>query len=152
MEESAITNQAEGMKLLPEAVSSLNEIRKWTMFFSVMGFISIGMMVVASILMGTVFSAIGLFSDETFPTGVGIAISLLYVVIAAVYFFPVYFLLKFSTKTKKAIEEKSDEELASSVGFLKSHYKFVGIMTIVFIAIYPLLIIAMVAAGVLSGL
>ncbi|MEE4117131.1 MAG: hypothetical protein V2I37_13240 [Marinilabiliaceae bacterium] len=152
MEESTKVNQGGEMRLLPEAVSSLNEIRKWTMFFTVMGFIGIGIMLMAGIFMGVIFSATGMFTDQTFPAGVGIAISLLYIVIAAVYFFPVFYLLKFSTKTKKAIEEKNDEELASSVGFLKSHYKFVGIMTIVFLALYPLLIIALVAAGVMSGL
>jgi hypothetical protein len=152
MEESTKVIQGGEMRLLPEAVSSLNEIRKWTMFFTVMGFIGIGFMLMAGIFMGVIFSATGMFTDQTFPSGVGIAISLLYIVIAAVYFFPVFYLLKFSTKTKKAIEEKNDEELASSVGFLKSHYKFVGIMTIVFLALYPLLIIALVAAGVMSGL
>ena len=60
---------------------------------------------------------------------------------------PVYYLLKFSNQLKKALSTKNDEILAKAFEMLKSHYKFIGVFTIITISLYVLLaIVAMMGA------
>jgi hypothetical protein len=70
-----------------------------------------------------------------------------YLLLAFIYFFPVYYLLKFSNQLKKALSTKNDEILAKAFEMLKSHYKFIGVFTIITISLYVLLaIVAMMGA------
>ena len=48
---------------------------------------------------------------------------------------------------KKAIEKKNNENLDDAFKNIKSHYKFAGIFTIIFIALYILGAIAMLIFG-----
>jgi hypothetical protein len=56
----------------------------------------------------------------------------------AIYIFPLYYLHQFSVKLKKALTSKDDEVLANAFEMLKSHYKFVGVFTIIMLSIYIL--------------
>jgi hypothetical protein len=53
----------------------------------------------------------------------------------------VYYLFQFSSKMKKALATKNDETLASAFKMLKSHYKFIGVFTIITLSLYALLFI-----------
>jgi hypothetical protein len=64
------------------------------------------------------------------------------VLIAFVYFFPLYYLLQFSKKIKKALKTKNDQMLANAFQMLKSHYKFIGVLTIITISLYFLFFIS----------
>jgi hypothetical protein len=55
-----------------------------------------------------------------------------------IYIFPLYYLYQFSVKLKKAVTSKDDEVLANAFEMLKSHYKFVGVFTIIMLSIYIL--------------
>ncbi len=122
------------------------------MFMSILGFIGIGFLLIAAIFMGAIFGLIGAFEEDMLPAGIGIAASMLYLALAVLYFFPVYYLLQFSMKAKKAVLEASSDAFTGAINMLKSHYKFVGIMTIVVMALYPIIIIALVVGGVMSGI
>ncbi|HRW63514.1 MAG TPA: hypothetical protein P5132_08505 [Bacteroidales bacterium] len=124
----------------------LTEIRKWTMFFTVLGFIAIGFMVLGALAMGMIGIMGGTFGGMREASFLG-GISLLYLVIALLYFFPVLYLLKFSTHMKNAIEKISQNDLSVAFTNLKSHYKFVGIFTIVLIGIYILVIFGVILFG-----
>ena len=149
MEDLTITDQQDkGIELLPEGVKDLNEARKWTMFLAILGFIATGFLVIAGLFMGTIFSFI---PDTDLPGALGIILGIFYLVIAVVYFFPVLYLLQFSQKSKKAVEERDSNFLAEAIGRLKAHYKFIGIMTIVMMALYPVLVLIFVLVGVSSA-
>ena len=75
------------------------------------------------------------------PENIGMIMTITYLVLAVIYFFPVYYLIQFANKMKKAIATKNDETLAASFEMLKSHYKFLGVFTIITISLYILLII-----------
>lgn len=109
----------------------LNETRKWTMFLSVLGLVFIGFMIVAAVI-GLFF--MGAASDLPFNTGYLSLIPML--VVLAIYFFPIYFLLQFSTLTKKAIIESNSRILTKGLSYLKMHYQFMGILAIILLGIY----------------
>ncbi|NLP57296.1 DUF5362 family protein [Lutibacter sp. B1] len=124
------------LKLSKKAKTNLSETGKWVYFLSIIGFCFIGLIVIIALFAGTLLSTIG--GDESpFPFP-GIFISILYLLMGLVYFFPIYYLFNFANNIKKAIEKKDSESLDKALENLKSHYKFVGILTIIMLAFYVL--------------
>lgn len=136
--------------LSKESIKYLEEAKKWSYFLSIMGFIGVGFLVVASFFIGIIFSILpNEYNTLPFPTTI---FSTVYLIIAAVYFFPVYYLYKFSVKMKYALKQKANDVLETSFKFLKSHYKFVGIATIVMLVAYPIILIVAVIVGVMGNI
>lgn len=144
------TEQEEKMSLTKNAITYLTETRKWTYFLSIVGFIFVGIMVLIGLVMGPIFNNLPMGDNPMpFPGGV---ITVLYIAMALVYFFPVYYLYQFSVKMKTALVQKSEVYLESAFRFLKSNFKFMGILTIVMLALYPIIIIVAIIFGVMSGM
>ncbi|MFP9114521.1 DUF5362 family protein [Flavobacterium sp. RHBU_3] len=141
------------LQLTQEAKDFVREAGKWARFLSIVGFVFIGFFVLMALFimtlgsmggaMGGAFSAMGAAS--------GVFIGLVYILIALLYFFPVLYLFKFGNKTKAAFESNDTQALTEAFQNLKSHYKFVGILTIVGIGFYVLMIVIAVIAGVASA-
>lgn len=136
--ENEITSENSGsLAITIESAGYLNSTRKWTTFFSVLGFIFIGLFVCMSLFLMFAFSSVyrGMMP---FPVQL---IGMVYLLIAVIYFFPVYYLLKFSNHMNKALKQNDSGSLDLSLKNLKSHYKFMGIFTIVGLSIYILSIL-----------
>lgn len=129
-----------------QIVSYLNETRRWAKFISIMGFIGIGLVVILALSIGSVLNFISSLSPTPLPFP-SFLFTLVYLVVALLYFFPVYYLYLFSTKMEAALTRKNQSELTGSFENLKSVFKFVGIMTIVVVSIYLLIIIGVVVAA-----
>jgi hypothetical protein len=118
------------------------ETAKWSKFLSILGFIFIGFMSIIGLLMlfslgGSLLSnAVGLNNIPGFPAGMFSMVGLIYFGIALLYFFPVYYLYMFARKTKNAILCNDNQMLAEGFSKLKSHYKFVGILTLIIVGFY----------------
>jgi hypothetical protein len=96
----------------------------------------IGLLMLFS-LGGSLFSnAVGLNNIPGFPAGMFSMVGLIYFGIALLYFFPVYYLYMFARKTKNAILCNDNQMLAEGFSKLKSHYKFVGILTLIIVGFY----------------
>lgn len=138
------------------AINSLRESAKWTMFLSIVGFIFIGLMLIGGLF--TIVSLSAVPDEPTFgsysPFGaLKSFIGIFYIIMAAVYFFPILYLYKYSKGTKEALNFNNSEVLAEALANLKSHHKFLGIMTIVILSLYVLAIIGgfIFAASMASG-
>ena len=124
----------------------LKETAKWTKFLSILGFVGIGLMVLGSLVM--LFAPSSLMSNGDFPFGGKIFMMLLYLAFAVLYYFPISYLYQFSENTKKAIENNDNNAIRDAFEFLKSHYKFMGILTIILLAFYAIIIfIGLIGAG-----
>lgn len=121
--------------------SFLKEIAGWTYFLSIIGFIFVGLLVLIAVSANRIYNNMAQFSQES-PFDVGLFMTAVYVIVALIYFFPILFLFKFSKRLKSALKSKEDEELASALEILKSHYKFIGVFTIIVLSLYALAIIA----------
>jgi len=142
--------EAVAMELRAESIVYLNETRKWTIFLSVLGFIFIGFLVIASLFIGTIFSS--LTNNTTLSGAAGVAAGFIYFLIAILYFFPIYYLYQFSRFAKSAIANNNSDDLNSAFKNLKSHYKFMGILTIIILSIYLLAFLIMSIIGVIGML
>lgn len=135
-------NETSLFKLEVEELSSrfLSETAKWGKFLAIVGFVLCGLIVIMALfvgaLMGTAFSQ--LEGAGALGGGMSIFVTVLYLAIAVLYFFPCFYLFRFSTKMKKALNESNQVELTSSFENLKSCFKFMGIMTIVLLSLYAI--------------
>lgn len=135
------------MQLTDQAKKYLLEASKWANFIAIVGFIAIGLLIIMSFSIGSIMAnlpegSLGGLSPKFF--------SFFYLIAAGIYFIPVFFLFQFGQKTKQAILENDHNLLTFGLKKLRSHYKFVGILFIIFISLY-LLLILFGAFGALMG-
>jgi amino acid transporter len=151
MEETSVFEKFE-LQLDQTAKDFLKETAKWAYFLAILGFIGIVLIVVIAIFAGVIFSTLGntVPGMAVYGGSFGTIISVVYFLLAAVYFFPVYYLFKFASNGKKAFKDNDTEALTASLGYLKSHYKFVGIMMLSILVLYGLMIVFVVLGGLFS--
>jgi|SRR5690606_27013447 len=140
MEEKSVFETFE-LEVNSEIKGFLNEISTWSYFLSILGFVGIGLMVVFGIFFGTImsFSLGGANPYQNLGASSMGYFGLIYVVIGLLYFFPVYYLFVFSKKMKSALKANNHNDFTTAFSNLKSHYKFIGIFTIIIISIYVLI-------------
>lgn len=131
------------------AIDALRESAKWCMFLAIIGFIFIGLMLIMGAFMSVVMSAVPdnnpAFGGAMNPfSAIKGFIGIFYILFSLLYFFPVYYLFNYAKGTKLAFESGNSEVLTKALVNLKSHHKFLGIMTIVMISLYILIIIGSV--------
>lgn len=143
-----LENNLEKQLVFTEEIKDyIMETVKWSKFLSILGFIFVGIMSIFGILMmfslgGTLFSnAVGLNNIPGFPAGMFSVVGFVYFGIALLYFFPVYYLFSFATKTKNAILCNDNQLLEEGFAKLKSHYKFVGILTLIIVGFYAIMFV-----------
>jgi len=128
----------------------LNEIRKWTNFLSILGFVAFGLLLIFGIIM--LFASSLTSVMEYNPSGfLGPWIGIAYILIAVIYFFPILYLFEFSKYAKQSLLQinmggNSNELMAHAIEYLKKHFRFVGIFTIIILCMYLLVIIGLLIA------
>lgn len=146
MEDNSHVENGENLVIDWRSKEFLKETAKWTKFLAILGFVGIGLMVLGSLVM--LFAPSSLMSNGDFPFGGKIFMMLLYLAFAVLYYFPISYLYQFSENTKKAIENNDNNAIRDAFEFLKSHYKFMGILTIILLAFYAIMIfIGLIGAG-----
>ena len=86
------------LHLNDSAKGFLRETAKWAYFLSILGYIMVGFIVVAAIFAGAIFTTIGHMMPVEqmgmFSSAFGIIMTVVYLLLAALYFFPIYYLNK----------------------------------------------------------
>ena len=131
--------ESNDLSLTTGAKVFLKESASWTKFISIVGFVFLGLIVIVALFAGSFLSA-AMESSGMAMMG-GAFLTVLYLAMAALYFFPIYYLFQFSAKMKAAIREQSSELLEQAFKNLKSHYKFMGILLIIVLGFYALALI-----------
>jgi hypothetical protein len=129
--------------LNPSTEQHLDETIKWTKFLSIAGFVMLAIMVAFPF----VFMTLNLPDDFDGFSGIHFLPMLLLVLI---YFFPIYYLFKFSAEARAALRLKDEAFLNNAMKFLKMHYRFMGILLIIVLAIYALVFAAFIL-GLIAG-
>jgi mannose/fructose/N-acetylgalactosamine-specific phosphotransferase system component IIC len=125
-----------------DTLKILNTSRKWTMFLAVTGYIFLGLFIVLGLLAGTFLTTF-----KSGETGLGIPESFTLIAIpvsAVILFFPGFFLIRYSKYMAHAVQHYDKEALHRSLRNLKNYFSYIGILIIIFLAVY---IIALVVAG-----
>lgn len=134
-----------------ETLNHLNTTRKWSMFLAIIGFIFLGLIIIIGLLAGTFLTAFNAGEKS-----LGIPESLMFIpilLLAAIYFFPVMFLFRFSKHLSHAIQKLDKLELHRALKNLKFYFAYFGVLIIIIISIYiVVLIIAGSSMAFLKGL
>ena len=136
MEKNAIT-ELEQLTLNGRSKSFIRETAKWAKFLSIVGFVGMGLLLIGSFFVGNIYK--DLPQAQMLPFDMSIFMTVYFIVIALIYFFPIYYLYQFSIKMKTALLTKNDDTLSDAFEVLKSHYKFIGVFTIIILSLYVLL-------------
>lgn len=135
----------EPIRLNDESVKSLSEARKWTNFFGVIGFIAVGFMIIAALIMVFVLPFLNQDSTTPFPM---VFVGVVYLIFSAVYILPLLYLLRFGSNVRKALNAGDENLMGLALRNLALHFKSVGIILIVFMSIYIVFMLFMVILGI----
>ncbi len=125
------THQAQENSILlsQKAIGFIYQASQWSKFIAIVGFIVIGFLVLAGLFAGIAASYI---SDNhvslPFPP---FWISFIYLLVALIFFFPIYYLYSFSSKAHAAISTQNGVSMDEAFKNLKAHYKFISIFFII---------------------
>jgi hypothetical protein len=131
------------LQVTPLSQNFLGEAAKWGRFLSVMGFIFCGFLAIAAFFMPALYSRLSTFNQLP-PNVVGATatlITVIYLMLAVLLFFPCFYLNRFSVKMRTALNSVSQENFEESFKNLKSLLKFYGISTIIILSFYALVFI-----------
>jgi len=117
------------IELNGRGIHYITEMRKWTLFLSIVGFIGLGLMIIGGFVM--VFFSGMLPGEEIGPITV-----LPLMLIAVIYFFPVFYLYQFSSLSKRALLFNDTNLVSEALKYLKMHFKFMGVLVIILLSIY----------------
>ena len=136
------------LQLSPTSQTFLSETAKWGKFISIIGFIGCGFIIIIAFFIPSIYSSLSTLQGVPLQMASGstIGITIGYILISALLFFPCLFLYRFSTKMKVALKTVSQENFDASFKNLKSMFKFYGIFTIVMLSIYALIFIIVILA------
>lgn len=133
----------------------LSETAKWAKFLAILGFIMCGFMAIAAFFLPFLMSFMP--ANEMMPVGamgkgVGVIMTIVYLVTALLLFMPCLYLFRFSTKMKTAVMHSDSDILDTSFSNIKSFFKFYGIMAIVALCFYILMfLLAIIGASIFAS-
>ncbi len=128
----------------------LMETTRWTKFIAIMGFIIVGILVLAALVVMVFGSTFSSLSSDLAGIGLGIGVGLIYLFFAFLYFYPVLELFKFSSCMKRGLNTGSQELVTEAFRHQKNMYKFTGILLIIIIVLYLILFLFAGLSGLIS--
>jgi hypothetical protein len=119
----------------------LKETARWAKFMAIVGFIFCGLIVIIAIFAGSILSGSlsrSFGSSSEVSGALGAVVSVVYILVALLYFFPCLYLYNFATKMQVALRSNDQEQLNQSLKNLKSCYRFIGILTVIALCFWAL--------------
>ncbi|GMO29612.1 MAG: hypothetical protein Pg6A_17950 [Termitinemataceae bacterium] len=155
--ESVPAEYHEGMTLTASMIEYLRDAAPWLRFMGVIGFIGAG----ALAIFGIIFLITGgtaaelLNNEDNINAGIlralgGGVVGIVYIAIGALYFFPARWTYLFGAKIRNYVLSSNHIELEAAFRNNKFLWKFNGIITIVGLAVIPVLLVVMIIAVVSS--
>lgn len=130
-----------------ETKDYLLETCKWGRLIATVGYVGVGFLILAGVGVMVGFSVFkSIAGGIDFPMGV---LGLVYILMAALYFFPINYLYRFSSRIKEGLNSNNEQSVTWGFKNLKSLFKFMGILTIVVLSIYGLLLIIVLPLSLL---
>jgi hypothetical protein len=139
----------------PLTKSHLNDTAKWARFLAIAGMVLLGIALLFSLLAATVwadnenmrFTVNGREGEEV-TTALRVSYVVGVIIMIAIFFFPLLFLLQFANKLKAALAANQQDDLNMAFQNLKKYFRYIGIVFLIVLAIYILMfVLALLAQG-----
>lgn len=128
-----VNNNNENFQLNHKSLGYLVDAAKWAKLISLISLCLIGVycLLIIAFFIGFIPAV-----DNPFSSIIGIFPMFFFVGLMIICAIPMWWLYQFSIKINYAVEYNNDLEIENAFQFLKNHYKFIGIASIVIIAAY----------------
>ena len=139
MNEETMNPVQTGMFVNNSMKADLLSAAKWAKFLCIVGCIGVALMLIAAIALVALGSKLG----GAFPGSAigGAGMGLLYLIIVAIYIYPLIKGFQFANATKAACLSDDAAQLVRGFAGLRSLLKFFGILTIIILVLYVLVFI-----------
>lgn len=139
----------------PVTKSHLLDAARWARFLAIAGMVLLALGLVFSFLVATVWSdrenmrfTVNGREGEEVSTAMRIGYLVFMILLLAVFFFPLLFLLQFANRLRTALVANKQDDLNLAFLNLKRYFRYVGIILIIVLAIYGLtFLLAILAVG-----
>jgi Family of unknown function (DUF5362) len=144
-----------GLTIDPISKNHLAEAARWARFLAIVGFIMCGLIVLAGVFAGSIFSSMG-NSFGRYESGGEVTnamgamttmMAIFYIVLALLIFLPYLFLYRFGSRMKTALASNDQNILNSSFQNLKIMLRYVGIFTIIGLSFYAIMLLIVLASA-----
>jgi hypothetical protein len=140
------------LTLTQQAQEFLQQAGKWAIFLGIVGFIFTAIIAIGALSVGTLITYLATINPlMQVPAGMGIILTVVYLLIALLFFFYSLYLYQFGSRIKKGMYLNSEEETTLAFSKLKSFFKLWGIITIVIILFYVLIFVITIGASMLGA-
>ncbi len=121
----------ERLQVTPNIKNYWREISNWALFFAILGFMSLGLMVLSTF--------VGERRGDLVTTMTSLLIS------GAIIFIPYWFLFQFARQLKQGLETESTEIVDAGFSYLRRFYQFIGILTIIYLGLFIVLLVSFIS-------
>ncbi len=125
----------------------LSETSRWGKFLAILSFIGIGLLIVMGIFMGFAMSQ---FGQDNLTSTSGPIFTVVYLILGAIYIYPVWGLYKFSELIKTSLNTSNQQQFNEALRHQKNVFKFIGIIAIISLALYGIAIIIMIIGAAMA--
>jgi hypothetical protein len=126
---------------LDELLEPLRATRPWARLCSIVGFVMAAFQVV-----GGIVGLIGGLAGGA--AGAGVSLGVFYLLFAFLTFFPSLFLFKYASSIRSAERSMEIEDVRLALMSQKSFWRFMGILTLVYLVILAVGLLALVVGGI----
>jgi hypothetical protein len=128
------------------------ETARWGKFLAIMAFIGMGLILLIGLAMAMFIPMLGAeYAQAAEMGGWGTGFILFYtLVIVTLYIYPAVSLYRFSKYMKLSLNTFNQEQFNTSLRNLKNIFKFVGIITIILLALYGIFFLFAILGAALS--
>ncbi|MBL7683873.1 MAG: hypothetical protein JNK00_10980 [Flavipsychrobacter sp.] len=126
------------------------EMTRWTKFLAIVGFVILGLMVLLGLFMGSIMATA--MGGSAMGAMGSIGLTLLYLLMAALYFYPTYALYKYSVLIKPALANADTELFNKAINYKKNMFVYMGVLMIIVIALYALIFIFAIMGGFIGAM
>jgi uncharacterized membrane protein YjgN (DUF898 family) len=134
-----------GLNIDATGQSNLGDAARWAKFLAIVGMVMCILIVIIGIFAATALSSIESNFQRDFggrsaygSSGMGVTVVVMYILIAVIYFFPCMFMLRFSNHMQNALKANDQASLNESLKYLKVTFRYMGILTIIFLVFFVL--------------
>jgi hypothetical protein len=129
----------------PLAKSHLLETAKWARFLAIVGFVFLAFAVLLGVYSTVTvnrfeedYREMGGLGSEGVLSSAGTGVAVMYIIMAVIWFFPLLFTLRFANQMRNALQGNNQELLSASFHNLKVCYRYLGIITVIFLVMIAL--------------
>jgi hypothetical protein len=129
--------------LSPSIARILQDTQPWARTMGIMGFIIVGFMILGGLAAGIVGIATGNLQS--------VMLMVIYPVLGILYIVPSMYLVRYANRIRDFVAQGHVSQLESALDAQRAFWKFVGVLTIISIALSILAVMAAIVFGILAA-